>query len=149
MGATAYGSRPINRRRRTRAEIEAIRERIFELLRLDHPMTVRQLFYQLVNEKTIDKLEAEYKRTVCRLTAQMRLAGEIEFGWIADNTRWMRKPPSHSSLAQALNETAKAYRRNLWAHQNAYVEIWLEKDAVAGVLYQTTSSWDVPRATAS
>jgi hypothetical protein len=81
---------------------------------------------------------------VVRLLTQMRLQGELPFGWIADNTRWMRKPDTFSSAEHALRVTAQAYRRQLWNDQDAYVEIWLEKDALAGVLYQVTAEWDVP-----
>lgn len=56
----------------------------------------------------------------------------------------MRKPFSYSSMQAALERTAELYRRSLWDNQDAYVEIWLEKDALAGVLYRVTSSWDVP-----
>jgi hypothetical protein len=56
----------------------------------------------------------------------------------------MRKPRSYSSLEQALAETAQLYRRNVWREQTAYVEVWLEKDALAGVLYPETERWDVP-----
>jgi len=31
-----------------------------------------------------------------------------------------------------------------WRDQDAYVEVWLEKEALAGVLYQATSQWDIP-----
>jgi len=107
-------------------------------------MTVRQVFYRLVTCGAIGKSESEYKTTVVRLLTEMRLAGDIPFGWIADNTRWMRKPRTFSSLANALARTAETYRRSLWAELDVYVEIWLEKDALAGVLYEVTSAWDVP-----
>lgn len=107
-------------------------------------MTVRQVFYQLVSLGVIDKTEGEYKATVVRLLANMRRAGEIPFGLIADNTRWMRKPTTYSSLEQALQRTAEHYRRSVWDDQDCYVEIWLEKDALAGVLYRITAEWDVP-----
>lgn len=60
------------------------------------------------------------------------------------NTRWMRKPRSHSSLEAMLKYSAEAYRRSVWDNQDCYVEVWLEKDALAGVLYDITSAWDVP-----
>src|SRR5690348_11692411 len=134
----AYGARPTKRSRRTRAGMETIRDGIRAALAQDHPMTVRQLFYRLVSGGAIEKTESEYKSTVVRLTGEMRLAGEIEFGWIADNTRWMRKPRTHSSLEHALNETARTYRRSVWDDQDVYVEVWLEKDALAGVLVDVT-----------
>ena len=74
----------------------------------------------------------------------MRRDGEIPFGWIADNTRWMRKPRTYSGLEELLHSTAQTYRRSVWDAQDAYVEIWLEKDALAGVLYEATERWDVP-----
>ena len=139
-----YGSSPTKRPRRTRADIGRIKSAAFDLLRDDNPMTIRQLFYRLVSLGTIAKTETEYKTTVIRLLGEMRRAGEVPFGWIADNTRWMRKPPTHSSLGGFLRRSAETYRRAVWDNQDAYVEVWLEKDALAGVLIDVTAPWDVP-----
>jgi hypothetical protein len=81
------------------------------LLERENPMTDRQLFYRLVSAGTIAKTESEYKQTVVRLLGQMRLAGILPFDWIADNTRWMRKPRTYSSMEQMLRNCAKTYRR--------------------------------------
>jgi hypothetical protein len=115
-----------------------------EILDLENPMTVRQVFYQAVGRGLIDKTEGEYKQTIVRLLTDMRRAGEIPFDWIADNTRWMRKPRTYSSLHGMLELTKETYRRALWDNQKSYVEIWLEKDALAGVIYAETKAWDVP-----
>lgn len=130
--------------RRSKAEMAEIRASLYQLLEADHPMTVRQVFYQLVSHRVISKTEAEYKQTVVRLLTTMRRAGELPFGWIADNTRWMRKPRTYSSMHDMLRVTAETYRRSLWDGQAVYVEIWLEKDALAGVVYEETGPWDVP-----
>jgi hypothetical protein len=74
----------------------------------------------------------------------MRREQVIPFGWIADSTRWQRKPDTYSSMEAALEFTAQCYRRSIWNDQDVYCEIWLEKDALAGVLYQETEQWDVP-----
>jgi len=74
----------------------------------------------------------------------MRRAGELPYDWLADNTRWQRKPRTFDSVEDALKETARFYRKNLWTDADAYVEIWLEKDALAGVVYPVTSMYDVP-----
>jgi len=124
--------------------MDVIRDGIWDVAFEDAPVTVRQVFYRLVSAGVIAKSEGEYKRTVCRLLTEMRLSGRIRFQWIADNTRWMRKPMSHSSLEAALQRTADTYRRALWDSQDTYVEVWLEKDALAGVLYDVTEEWDVP-----
>ena len=101
-----------------------IRAAIWETLKSYHPMTVRQTFYQLTTQSVIAKTEAEYKTTVVRLLVEMRLAGDIPFDWIADNTRWMRKPRTFSSMEAALQNTARTYRRAPWDNQDVYVEIW-------------------------
>lgn len=131
-------------RRRSRSQMAEIRDAICACLEENKPMTIRQLFYQLVSMGTIDKTEQEYHGTVIRLTADMRRARMLPFGWIADNTRWMRKPRTYGSMEESLDHSAKTHRLALWDSQDVYVEIWLEKDALAGVLYEITGKWDVP-----
>ena len=124
--------------------MDAIRAAIYETVEADHPATVRQIFYRLVSTGVIDKTEAEYKGTVCRLLVELRETGRLPYSWIADNTRWMRKPRTYDSLSQMLQITKDTYRRALWANQLEYVEIWCEKDALTGVLIEETEPWDVP-----
>jgi hypothetical protein len=140
-----YVASDIKRRfRRTKAEIAAIRKAIYDILSEDHPQTVRQVFYALTVRGVIAKAEIEYQRTVIRLLVEMREAEEIPFEWIADNTRWMRKPSTFVGLDQCLKNTSKFYRRDLWAAMPVYVEVWCEKDALAGVLMEETEVYDVP-----
>jgi hypothetical protein len=144
MKTVVYKSRSIKRSRRTRVEIEDLKSNLYAVVEENQPMTVRQVFYQMVSRGLIEKTEAEYKNTVVRLLTDMRISGELPFGWIADNTRWQRKPLTFSSMEAAIRRTAECYRRSLWDDQEVHVEIWLEKDALSGVLYEETASWDVP-----
>lgn len=131
-------------KRRNKADIKAIKACLYKLLENDYPMTVRQVFYRMVSIGMIGKTENEYKNTIVRLLGEMRRTSEIPFDWIADSTRWMRKPKSYSSLENMLRYSAQSYRRSLWDNQPVYVEVWLEKEALAGVLYEVTEKWDVP-----
>jgi hypothetical protein len=124
--------------------MDAIRSAIKAVTAEDGPMTVRQAFYQLVSRGAINKTEADYKQTVVRLLTEMRRDYSIPFDAIADNTRWMRKPKTHGSLRNMLEESKDFYRRALWNDQEVYVEVWLEKDALASVLLPETSEYDVP-----
>jgi hypothetical protein len=142
--APFYSASTIKRSRRTKAAIKSIRDAIRNILENDHPQTVRQVFYALTVRGVIKKAEIEYQQTVIRLLVDMREAGEIPFGWIADNTRWMRKPATFVGLDSCLKNTARFYRRDLWAAAPVYVEIWCEKDALAGVLIEETDPYDVP-----
>ena len=120
------------------------REKLIYMWAMENkPVTVRQLFYRLSVLDAVPKHESGCK-TVGRICAQMRRDGELPFEWIADNTRWQRKPRTYNSLEDALTNTAQTYRRNLWQSQQGLVEIWLEKDALAGVVYPVTEEWDVP-----
>lgn len=140
-------SRSTNKKktRRTQAQIAALKESIVSVLEEIKPATGRQVFYQLASYlQVIEKTEAQYKGTVIRLLSKMRRDKTIPFDWLSDNTRWMRKPASYSSLEALLRNTAATYRRSVWDQQSAYVEVWLEKDALAGVFYDVTAVWDVP-----
>ena len=85
-----------------------------------------------------------YRGAVCRLLTELRLSHKIPFGYIADNTRWMRKPDTYDGVDAVLASTVRAYRRALWTRMPHYVEVWIEKDALAGVVNEVTSRWDVP-----
>jgi len=138
-----YEPSPVKRFRRSDAEILTIKSAILDIVYEDHPMTLRGLFYRLVSAGLIGKTENEYKNTG-RYLLQMRRDGTLPYSMIADNTRWMRRRPSYNNLDDALRRTAHAYRRALWTEQSAYVEIWCEKDTLAGVLYAETDAYDVP-----
>jgi hypothetical protein len=141
---SSYSASPIKRPRRLKSQVNAIKDAIKAILEADNPQTVRQVFYAMTVRGLIAKREGEYQQTVIRLLTDMREAGEIPFEWIADNTRWMRKPASFTGVEQCLNSTAEFYRRNLWASMPIHIEVWCEKDALAGVLMEETKVYDVP-----
>ena len=132
--------------RRTKSQIDDIKTAIYKLCEQYQPMTVRQLFYALTVKGVIEKAESEYKNVVCRLTKEMRLAGELPWDWLADHTRWQHKPRTYGGISDCLEQSQAAYRRALWDPKtnSNYVEIWLEKDALTGVFYDVTSEYDVP-----
>src|SRR5215510_1145419 len=131
------------RHRATNAEVKERREALLEIIDDGKPMTVRQVFYQATVRGLVEKEESGYTKVQVDLTL-MRRSGELPYNWLADNTRWQRKPRTFNGVEQALQETARFYRKNLWADADSYVEIWLEKDALAGVIYPVTSMFDVP-----
>lgn len=131
--------------RRTKEEMAHFRQTIHDICAAHRPVTVRQVFYQMV-AKGLEKSENQYVRVQQELLKQRRGEAEprVPWSWVTDETRWMRKPTSYEGLSEVLDITAGAYRRKLWAAQDVYVEVWCEKDALAGSLYDVTSDWDVP-----
>jgi hypothetical protein len=139
-----YRTSPIKiRRRSTKAEIEARRTELLHIVFAMRPMTVRQVFYQATVRGLIEKTEAGYAKVQTDLVL-LRREGRLPYDWLADNTRWQRKPKTFSNVEEALADTARFYRKALWRDVDVYVEVWLEKDALAGVVWPVTSLYDVP-----
>jgi hypothetical protein len=141
--ARSSNGKPQGRKRSTIEEMQARREALYDIVAEQRPMTVRQVFYQATVRGLIPKTENGYQMVATDL-ANMRKEGELPYGWIADNTRWMRKPKTFDSMKDALEHTAKFFRRSLWTDAECYVEIWLEKDALSGVVMPVTAEYDVP-----
>jgi hypothetical protein len=130
--------------RRTKEDIDAIKVAIKAILKADHPQTVRQVFYQLVTRGVIEKTEKEYQSTVIRLLKDMRLSDQIDFEDIIDSSRITHESQTFDSIADAVQDTAKFYRRSAMRQSDAYIEIWVEKEALAGIIYEAASVYDVP-----
>jgi hypothetical protein len=145
LPSVAYEASPVKRRRAVRAEMEE-RAAFYIAYAEEHgPVTVRGLYYQaeVHGVPGIDKADAAYER-VQRQVLNLRRNGQLSYALIADMTRWMRKPASYDSVEAALRATAALYRRNLLNDLEAYLEVWVEKDALAGVIYPVTAAYDVP-----
>jgi len=106
-------------------------------------MTVRQVFYALEVAGVVEKSDGGY-RQVQQQVLRMRREGLLPWEFITDGTRWQRKPGSWEAADSAVASLARSYRRDLWQSQNVRIEVWLEKDALADIIVDTTSSWDVP-----
>jgi hypothetical protein len=78
-----------------------------------------------------------------RRILDMRRAGLIPYSWISDSTRRRLKPSSWSGLADFAETVAQAYRKDLWERQPDYLELFVEKDAMAGVIEPITAAYDV------
>lgn len=110
----------------------------------DKPLTVRQVFYQCSSVyQVVPKDDAGYRRVQSQLVS-MRRAGSVPYNWLADNARYFIKPTQYNGLESALDRMQASYRRNLWEEQASYVEVWVEKDAMAGALSPITQEFGVP-----
>jgi len=109
----------------------------------DEPITIRHLFYRLVGQKELEKTESAY-HLLCGHLSNWRRAGDVAWDAFADSTRWHRRTATFDSIENALENTVDCYRKNLWANQSAYVEIWSEKDAIAGILFREADTFGVP-----
>ncbi len=96
-------------------------------------VTLRQLYYQFVSRDIIPNNQKEYKR-LGSVVNDARLAGLIDWDYMQDRTRNLARLASWDSPDGIIRSAARSYHRNLWEGQKNYVEVWIEKDALVGVI---------------
>jgi hypothetical protein len=139
-----YATSPIKRERRTRRELEALRDAVWRIVAVDHPQTVRGVFYRAVSSGLVPKDERHGYDVGQRACQSLREDGLMPDEWITDSTRGTYEAPLWDGPGALLEAVAHAYRRNYWSDQSYRVEVWCEKDAMAGVLQVETMRWGVP-----
>lgn len=122
--------------------MDAVDEAIVQAVSIEHPVSLRGVFYRVVSAGAVDKNDAGY-RLVSRQLIKLRAAGVVPYSWITDGTRLMRKPRSYRDIDEMLATAATSYRRSVWSDQADEVIILSEKDAISGTVYPVTSAWDV------
>ncbi|MBE3585469.1 MAG: ABC transporter substrate-binding protein [Thermoanaerobacter sp.] len=113
-----------------------------EVLAEHRPMTLRQVYYQLVSRHVIQNNRNEYQR-LSNALVKARQEGIIPWDWIEDRTRKPRQPAMWQDLQDFLETVRQAYRKDIWASQGRYLEVWLEKEALAGIFEPITEEYGV------
>jgi hypothetical protein len=106
-------------------------------------MTVRSALYRAVCAGIYPDTSDRHYRQCQRIILKLRRRDVIPFDWIVDSTRRRLKTSSWSGLEDYWETVAACYRRSLWARQDDYVEVFVEKDAMAGVIEPVTAEFDV------
>lgn len=96
-------------------------------------VSVRQIYYRLVSADLIANEDKQY-REIQGLITKGRYAGLIDWDVIEDRNRDPMRPEEWASGREALSEVAGQFRIDRWNNQPFYVELWVEKAALAGVL---------------
>lgn len=106
-------------------------------------VTLRQLYYQFVSRGLIENKQSEYKR-IGNIVNDGRLAGLIDWNHLQDRTRNLARLSHWTEPGRIIESAANSYHRDLWEGQKTYVEVWIEKDALVGVIEDVCNRWDVP-----
>ena len=136
----------MTRYRRTKAQIAQLREQILEVLRADHPQSVRHIFYRMTDPRLpepVPKTDKGYG-VVQRQLVQMRREEVVPYHWITDSTRRGYFVETYSGVRNFLEDVATLYRRDIWRRADTYVEVWCESRSIAGVLMEETERYRVP-----
>lgn len=108
-----------------------------------YDLTLRQLFYQFVSRDLMPNTERSYKR-LGSIVNDARLAGLLDWRFIVDRTRKVRSLSHWIDPASIIESAAQSFALDKWADQENYVEVWIEKDALVGVLESCCPDEDVP-----
>jgi hypothetical protein len=106
-------------------------------------LTLRQLYYQFVSRDLIANRQSEYKR-LGSVINDARLAGRLDWDAIEDRTRNVRRHSFWSSPANIIESAASGYAEDLWQGQDCRIEVWIEKDALIGVVEPVCARYRIP-----
>lgn len=107
-----------------------------------YDLTLRQLYYQFVSRGWIPNRDTEYKK-LGTVVSDARLAGYLDWNYIVDRTRTPRGNSHWDTPAEVIEAAARSYARDKWESQGTRVEVWIEKDALVGVLDSCCPELDV------
>lgn len=111
------------------------------------PLTVRQIFYQLVVKNLIKNTDSHYGmlNTAVR---NGRIDGYIPWEAIEDRSRqaylnrgWVNQ---EDFLETERSNFLEGYRRDLQQGQENYIEVWLEKAALSGIFQRMLNPYCIP-----
>lgn len=116
---------------------------IEEYMAAGYTLTLRQLYYQFVARDLIANKQTEYKR-LGSVINDARLAGLIDWSAIEDRTRNLESLPHWDGPGEIVRACSKQFRYDKWQDQPYRIEVWVEKEALAGVFERVCRSLDIP-----
>lgn len=106
-------------------------------------LTARQLYYQFVARDLIPNTPRSYQNLTSIIT-DARYAGLISWSAIEDRGREVTRWSESESIEDDVDSAVELWRSPRWKNQPKYVELWVEKQALAGVLEPIAARWHVP-----
>lgn len=106
-------------------------------------LTLRQLYYQFVARDHIPNTFRSYKNLQAVIN-DARLAGLIDWSAMEDRTRNLSTWGGWSSPQSLLSVYGRQYQKRPWDNQPNYVEVWVEKDALLGIVEKACGEYRVP-----
>ena len=101
------------------------------------------MYYQLVARDYVPNNLRSYKRVQSTI-ADAREAGLIDWDAIEDRTRTLRGNSRWDSPQQILQSAYNSYKIDMRENQDHRPEVWIEKDALTGVISGVCNELDVP-----
>ncbi len=111
------------------------------------PLTLRQVYYQLVGKGHIENKTSQYGM-LSNLLKWARIDRYISWHDIEDRVRAFKDLRGFDNkedfAEQELEGFLNGYRRDLLQTQDKYIEIWIEKDALSSVFVKVAKKYTIP-----
>lgn len=135
--------REIKMGRTNRSMLDIINQIIAEYQKQGYRLTLRQLYYQLVSRDVIPNKQAEYSK-LSNMLKEGRMGGIVDWDAIEDRLRKPERPSSWDSPKDILEVCINQFALPRQMLQENYIEVWVEKDALSGVLKRVTQKYHIP-----
>lgn len=106
-------------------------------------LTLRQLYYQFVSRDLLGNTVENYKK-LGDAVSDGRMLGLLDWDAIEDRTRGVEIRSRWDSPASIIEAARDGYHIDMWANQPRRVEVWIEKEALVGVIESVCREFDVP-----
>lgn len=120
---------------------------VLDSLKRYWPLTLRQVYYQLVAALVIENNRGQYQK-LSRVLSQARIDGIVPWSAIEDRARstlfsagWW---DAASFVEREKENFLNGYRRHLTQDQECALELWVEKDALSRVCHDVAFGYCVP-----
>ncbi len=142
----------VNFRPETTKLISVMAAIVDEYVEAGYVLTLRQLYYQAISRDIlpVDWIDVAYNRKngldddtknteknykrLGVLVSDMRMTGLLDWDAIVDRGREPHRHIEFSGVRNRIESAIANYRLPRWQDQDWYAELWVEKDALAGVL---------------
>lgn len=135
--------REVSLNRTNKERLMVINDIIEEYQEQGYVLTLRQLYYQLVSRDVVPNKVAEYAK-LSTLLKEGRMGGIVDWSAIEDRLRKPNKPSAWDSPRDILEACSSQFQLPRQEGQNIHLEVWVEKDALSGVLSRVTKKYHVP-----
>lgn len=134
---------PKNFSRETLLIIGKANEILEEYAEQGFTLTLRQIYYQYVARRWLQNKQTEYKR-LGSIVGDGRLAGLIDWAHMEDRTRNLALLQHFTGPQDALDKLQRWYHVDMWERQQWRPVVFIEKDALVGVIQSVCQENDVP-----
>jgi hypothetical protein len=106
-------------------------------------LTIRQIFYQFVSREWLPNTPRSYI-LVCDAAKAGRMKGEIDWDGIEDRSRSLVAQLTWTSPNEIIADAARTYQEDAWRGQRYRPELWIEKEALVGVIEDVCDEFRLP-----